>query len=255
MRVFISGASSGIGEALAVHYAGRGATLGLVARRSELLRSLADRLGRQAIAYSADVRDSQAMNTVAAKFLEQAGVPDIVIANAGVSHGTLAGDPDDLTTLQDTLDINVVGMAKTFQPFVASMTAARRGTLVGVASIAGIRGIPGAGAYCASKAAAISYLESLRVELRGTGVDVVALLPGFIDTPMTRGNPYPMPFILSAEDAASRFAGAIARRRPVAIIPWQMAIAARVLRWLPVSIYDRLFTGRPRKPRRGLPGI
>lgn len=252
-RVFITGASSGIGYALAQRYAHTGAHVGLVARRAGVLDDLARSLAPHASAYHADVRDAAALRAAAERFMTQVGLPDIVIANAGVSHGTLAGEANDLSTLQDIFDINLIGMAKTFQPFIEPLARAGCGTLVGIASVAGIRGLPGAGAYSASKAAAINYLESLRVELEPCGLSVVTLLPGYIDTPMTQGNPYPMPFIISAEDAAKRMTRAIALGRKRAVIPWPMAIVAQVLRWLPVPIYDTLLRNAPRKPRRGDP--
>jgi short-subunit dehydrogenase len=129
------------------------------------------------------------------------------------------------------------------------MRAAGRGTLAGIASVAGFRGLPGAGAYSASKAAAISWLESLRTELAGSGVAVVTICPGYVDTPMTRVNRYRMPFLLGAEEAARRIARAIERRERFTVIPWQMALAGRVLRWLPPWLYDRLMRNAPRKPR------
>jgi len=137
----------------------------------------------------------------------------------------------------------------TFQPFVAAMRTAQAGILVGIASVAGFRGLPGASAYSASKAAVISYLESLRVELRGSGVKVVTICPGYIKTPMTAINPYPMPFILDADEAARRIAHAIERQTVFAVIPWQMNLVGHVLKCLPRWIYDRLFVNAPRKPR------
>ena len=147
------------------------------------------------------------------------------------------------------LETNVLGIVHTFQPFVAGMMAARRGTLVGIASVAGFRGLPGAGAYSASKAAAINYLESLRVELVGSGVEVITICPGFIATPMTANNPYRMPFLLPPDKAARLIAGAIARRRRLYVLPWQMAWLGRALRVLPRPVYDRVLAKRPRKPR------
>jgi short-subunit dehydrogenase len=147
-------------------------------------------------------------------------------------------------------DTNVTGLVNTFQPFVAPMRAARRGTLVGIASIAGFRGLPGSGAYSASKAAAINYLESLRVELRGSGIAVVTVCPGYIATPMTADNPYPMPFLMRPDEAARKIARAIAWRKRFYVLPWQMAIAGRLLRTLPRGFYDRIFAKAPRKPRR-----
>ena len=248
-RVIITGASSGIGTALAHHYARNGAVLGLIARRKSALEELAAQLSTPVQIYTADVRDAAALQAAAADFLARHGCPDIVIANAGVSTGTLTEFPEDLAAFKDVLDINVVGMVQTFQPFIAAMRDAGRGALVGIASVAGYRGLPGAAAYSASKAAAISYLESVRVELRASGVKVITICPGYIATPMTAQNPYPMPFILSADDSARKIAGVIASGKTFAVIPWQIAIVARVMRVLPNWLYDRLFGNAPRKPR------
>jgi short-subunit dehydrogenase len=147
--------------------------------------------------------------------------------------------------------VNVMGMVKTFQPFVAAMREKKTGTLVGISSVAGYRGMPGSTAYSASKAAAISYLEGLRIELRGSGVKVCTICPGFIDTPMTQANPFPMPFIISAEDAAKRFARVITQQRSHATIPWQMAGVGLILRHLPNWMFDRLFANTTRKARKG----
>ena len=178
------------------------------------------------------------------------GCPDIVIANAGVSLGTLTEYAADVEAFQEVMDINVTGMVKTFQPFVAPMRGAGRGALVGIASVAGYRGLPGASAYSASKAAAISYLESLRVELKSSGVKVITICPGFIATPMTATNPYSMPFLMSAGTAARKMVSIIERGKTFTVIPWQMALVARVLHMLPNGLYERLFAGATRKPRR-----
>ncbi|HEY5637452.1 MAG TPA: SDR family oxidoreductase [Burkholderiales bacterium] len=247
--VFITGASSGIGEALARHYARTGATLGLAARRAEILHALAGALPGAHAAYALDVADRAAMAAAATDFCARFGAPDIVIANAGLSSGTHGDMPDDMTVLERLLAVNVTGLASTLAAFAPAMRAAGRGTLVGIASVAGFRGIPGAGAYSASKAAAITWLESLRVELVGSGVSVVTICPGYIDTPMTRVNRYRMPFLLPADEAARRFARAIAAKRRRAVIPWQMALVSLVLRALPGTLYDRLAAGAPRKPR------
>jgi NAD(P)-dependent dehydrogenase (short-subunit alcohol dehydrogenase family) len=250
VKVFITGASSGIGEALAVWYAAKGATLGLAARRAGLLDDLNGRLGGGHACYPLDVTDAAALHAAAADFIARFGVPDIVIANAGVSAGTLTENEEDLAAFRRIMDVNVFGMAATFAPFVAAMMAAggeRR--LVGIASVAGIRGLPGAEAYSASKAAAIVYLESLRLEMRPRGIKVVTIAPGYIESPMTAVNPYRMPFLLPAADAAARFARAIERGVSYAVIPWQMGGVAKVLRALPDWAYDRLFTRAPRKPR------
>jgi short-subunit dehydrogenase len=249
-RVIITGASSGIGAALAREYAKRGATLGLIARRQAELDALASELGGTAVTYPVDVRDGPMLAASARDFIGRFGGPDVVIANAGVSAGNLTQLDDDIATCQWILDVNVVGIVKTFQPYLAGMLEGRRGTLVGIASVAGIRGLPGAGAYSASKAAAITYLESLRVELRGSGVSVVTIAPGYIETDMTAKNPYRMPFLLPADEAARRFVKAIDARVSYTVIPWQMAIVAKLLRILPRPVFDRAFANAKRKPRR-----
>jgi short-subunit dehydrogenase len=250
LKVFLTGASSGLGEALARHYAAAGATLGLVARRADLLAALEASLGRPCETYPCDVRDLAAVSDAAARFIATHGAPDVVIANAGISHGTLTEVAEDAQTFREIMEVNVLGMVHTFHPFVAPMRSRGSGSLVGIASVAGLRGIPGAGAYSASKAAAIRYLESLRVELRGSGVQVTTLCPGYVATPMTARNPYAMPFMLEAGEAARRCARAIAARRAYAIVPWQMAIAGRLMGWLPDALYDALAARAGRKPRK-----
>jgi short-subunit dehydrogenase len=247
--VFITGASSGIGAALARHYAARGSAVGLVARRPEALSAVAAALAAPCATYAADVTDAAAMDAAAADFIARHGLPGIVIANAGISVGTSPEEGGDIAVLGRVLATNVVGMAATFRPFIAPMRAARHGTLVGIASVAGFRGLPGAAAYSASKAAAITWLESVRTELHASGVHVVTLCPGYIDTPMTRVNRYRMPFLLPADEAARRFARVIDRRQRFAVVPWQMWLASLALRALPRPLYERAFARAPRKPR------
>jgi hypothetical protein len=249
LRVVISGASSGLGLALAQHYLLQGAHIAACARRAELLQALSEQFPGQVTCYPLDVRDAAALQAVAQHFIEQVGVPDIVIANAGVSSGTLTEYAEDIQSFQHVMDINVMGVVKTFQPFITAMRKAGSGTLVGVASVAGFRGLPGAGAYSASKAALISYLESLRVELRGSGISVVTLCPGYIETPMTAINPYKMPFILPADKAAIRIARVIEARKPFAVVPWQMGMIGNVLKLLPNGLYDWIFSKAKHKPR------
>ncbi len=202
--------------------------------------------------YGLDVADAVALGEAARDFIARFGPPDVVIANAGVSVGTLTEMADDLNAFERVLRTNVLGMVATFQPFVAPLRARGQGRLVGIASVAGIRGLPGAGAYSASKAAVIAYLESLRVELHGTGVKVVSIAPGYIETPMTSVNTYPMPFLLPADQAAVRFARAIEAGVSYTVIPWQMGVVGKLLRLLPNPLFDRLFARAGRKPR-GLP--
>jgi short-subunit dehydrogenase len=248
-RVFITGASTGIGAALARHYAGPDTSIGLFARRRDLLETLASSLpGRTAI-YSSDISDTAAVSAAAQDFMARFGAPDLVIANAGISVGTHGDELQDIDKLHRVLAVNVTGLAATLAAFAPAMRTAGEGILCGIASVAGFRGIPGAGAYSSSKAAAIAWLEALRNELSGSGVSVVTICPGYIDTPMTQVNKYPMPFLISADDAAERFARAIAAKRRLAVIPWQMALVSLLLRALPGALYDRLASRAPRKPR------
>ncbi len=241
MRVVITGASSGIGEALARYYAGQGATLGLISRRAVAVRS--------GVSYPLDVADETALATAAKDFIARFGVPDLVIANAGISSGTSGTEHADVSKLRKMLEVNVAGLAATLAAFAPAMREAGRGTLAGIASVAGFRGLAGNGAYCASKSAAITWLESLRAELYGSGVSVVCVCPGYIDTAMTRVNRFRMPFLISTDDAARRIARAIEGRRRLAVIPWQMALVSVGLRAMPGWLYDRLAARAPRKPR------
>ena len=243
MRVVITGASSGIGEALARHYASPQSTLGLISRRP-----FPGRLPGTVEHYSVDVTDTAAVEQAAAHFIAKFGAPDVVIANAGVSTGTRGENLGDVAKLRRVLEVNVAGLAATLAAFAPSMKAAGHGTLVGVASVAGLRGIPGSAAYSASKAAAIRWMESLRAELHGSGVSVVCVCPGYIDTPVTRVNRFRMPFIISADEFARRMAKVVAAKRRFAVIPWQMALVSTVLRLMPGWLYDRIGARTPRKP-------
>jgi short-subunit dehydrogenase len=250
--VLITGASSGIGQALALQYARTGWRLALVARRTNEIKTWCSALGISMDSYevySADVSDLDAMAALARDCMARQGLPDVVIANAGISVGVDSSVRTDLDVMAKILATNVVGVAATFSPFLGPMTARGAGVLVGIGSVAGIRGLPGHGGYCASKAAVISYCESLRGELRSTGVKVVTLCPGYIATPLTQNNSYRMPFLMQPDKFAVQACSAIASGASYRVIPWQMGWVAKLLRLLPNAVFDSLFAGRPRKPR------
>lgn len=254
LRVFITGASSGIGEALARYYAAQGAQLGLVARRQEVLDELVSSLPHPEshCIYALDVTNTEALMSAAQDFIIRTGGADIVIAAAGVSQGTLTEYQEDLPVFHRIMQLNVCAMASTFTPFIPVMkrfSQQRPCRLVGIASVAGIRGLPGAEAYSASKAAVISYCESLRVELKKTGIKVVTIVPGYIDTPMTQVNEYRMPFLMPVDRFAKSTFKTIEKGSSYCVIPWQMGWVAKVLRILPNWLYDRLFQFAPHKKR------
>jgi short-subunit dehydrogenase len=279
LNIFITGASSGIGEALAHEYAKRASlsandnnasgtlsaigshgtpcNIGLVGRRIDMLQKLAQNLQQQyqiqTAIYSVDVRDKTALANAADDFIKRFGTPNIVIASAGVSRGTLTEYFEDIVAFQAVFDINVMGMVHTFQPFIESMKevskAGQPAQLVGVASVAGIRGLPGSGAYSASKAAAITYLESLRVEMQHFNIHVSTIAPGYIRTPMTNINTYKMPFLMNADVFAHKFANAVAKKKRFTVIPWQMGVVARLLRFIPPMLWDWAMKKAPRKKR------
>lgn len=251
---FITGASSGIGQALALRCYHAGYDLALVARRSEATAAWARAQGLAADrwrVWGADVAQVDSIVAAGQACLADQGLPDLVIANAGISVGVDTALREDLPVVAEVLATNVLGLAATFQPFIAPMRERGRGTLVGIGSVAGIRGLPGHAAYCASKAAVISYCESLRGELRPAGLRVVTLCPGYIDTPLTRQNRYRMPFLMSPADFAARAFQAMEAGASYRVIPWQMGVVAKLLRLLPNPLFDRLLAGRPRKHRQG----
>ncbi len=251
--VFITGASSGLGQALALRYAQAGYALALVARRRDALQAWASAQGlgpERCGIYAADVSDVDSIVAAGQQCLARQGLPDVVIANAGISIGMDSAERSDLDVMRLTLATNTLGVAATFHPFIEPMTLRGSGALVGMASVAGIRGLPGHGAYCASKAAVISYCESLRGEMRASGVKVVTISPGYIDTPLTRQNRYAMPFLMPADAFAEKAFRCIDAGDSLRVIPWQMGVVAKLLRALPNAWLDRLLTGRPRKHRR-----
>lgn len=250
--VLITGASSGIGQALALQYARQGYKLALVARRGEAIKAWLDANSLSTDScqiYSADVANLDSMAALANDCALHQGVPDVVIANAGISMGVDSSQRQDLDVMARILATNVMGVAATFGPFISAMVTRGSGTLVGIGSVAGIRGLPGHGGYCASKAAVISYCESLRGELRTSGLKVVTLCPGYIATPLTQNNGYNMPFLMQPEVFAEKAFSAIEAGISYRVIPWQMGVLAKLLRLLPNGLFDKLLAGRPRKPR------
>ena len=249
---FITGASSGLGQALAARYAAAGWRLGLVARRTGEVETWARAQGltpENCGVYHADVQDVDSITATGQRCIAEQGLPDVVIASAGVSIGMDTAERADLDVMRDTFALNNTGLAATFHPFLAAMRARRSGTLVGIASVAAIRGLPGHGAYCASKAGVVAYCESLRGECRGSGVRVVTIVPGWIATPLTADNRYPMPFLMRADDFADSAFRAIGAGASYRVIPWQMGVIAKLMRLLPNPLFDRLFAGRGRKKR------
>ena len=254
---FITGASSGIGQVLAGRFHDAGYDLALVARRTgEIAAWVAARgiAADRCRIYGADVAQIDAIAEVGARCIAEQGLPDVVIANAGISVGIDTADRSDLDVLAQTFAINNVGLAATFHPFVAAMAARSSGRLVGIGSVAAIRGLPGHGAYCASKAGVVAYCESLRGELRASGVKVVTICPGYIDTPLTRENRYSMPFLMNADDFADRAFRTIEAGVSYRVIPWQMGVVAKLLRLLPNAVFDKALAGRPRKHRQKAAG-
>ncbi|MBA3594643.1 MAG: SDR family oxidoreductase [Polaromonas sp.] len=252
--VFITGASSGIGQAMALRFYQAGYRLALVARRTADVEAWAR--SRQLAAhnyqiYCADVSVPDSIVAAGHACMAAQGVPDVVIANAGISMGMDTAVREDLDVMAQTFATNNIGLAATFHPFVGAMVQRGSGTLVGIGSVAGIRGLPGHGAYCASKAAVIAYCESLRGELRPTGVKVVTICPGYIDTPLTQKNRYAMPFLMPPDVFADKAFSAIAAGVSYRVIPWQMGVVAKLLRLLPNALFDRALAGRPRKHRQG----
>lgn len=251
MNIFLTGASSGIGQALAKEFAANGATLGLVARREDKLKELIAELPNPELhtAIVCDVTDRDHLIEEARKFDIVCGGVDIAIACAGISVGVKTQYREDLDVFDKVFDTNVFAMASTFHAFIDPMIKRKRGTLVGIASVAGIRGLPGSEAYCASKSAAITYCESLRVEMQKYGVKVVTISPGFVKTPLTAHNPYKMPFIMEPEAFAKEAVKVIMAAKKYATIPWEMGVLSKILRLIPNRLFDKILASRKQKPR------
>ncbi|MGE0096772.1 MAG: SDR family oxidoreductase [Hydrogenophaga sp.] len=258
----VTGACGGLGQALARELIDGGARVALAGLQRPALDALASLAPERCAVYQPDVSDAQAMQAMAADFMDRFGVPDLVIANAGVAGGFDTAQASDLSVLRRMLEINLLGVATTFQPFLEPMRASGRpGALVGVASVAGWRGMPGNGAYCASKAGLMVYLQSLRAELRPTALSVHTVSPGYLRTALTAGNRFAMPGLLEPDEAARRLLTGVGAGTEHIVLPRRVGWLARLLGLLPARLHDHILLGQPRKPRVGeagateIPGI
>ncbi len=252
----LTGACGGLGQALARTLLAQGAQVALLGLDRSVLDAVAAQAPGRCRVYVLDVSDAQAMQRAAQDWLAHAGLPDLVIANAGVAGGFDTAEADDLPVMRRMLEINLLGPATTFQPFVQALRGApaQRCALVGVASIAGWRGLPGNGAYCASKGGLIRYLQSLRAELRGSRISVHTVCPGYLRTALTAGNRFSMPGLMEPQAAAEALLAAVARGRAHIVLPRRTGWLARLLGCLPDALHDRVLTRQPRKPRVGQAG-
>lgn len=243
----ITGASAGIGAALAEELARRGWAVGLVARRAELLEALATKIragGGKAAWASADVTDRDGLAEAIRALEAELGAADLLVANAGTGNPVSAKKvPVDLW--MSVLRLNVDGVVYSVAAVLPGMLERRRGHLAVVSSIAGYRGLPRSGAYSASKAAVTTFFEALRLELKSSSIAVTAIHPGFVATPLTSKNRFPMPFLMTAERAARLIADGLERRRSDITFPWQMRWLMAVVRLLPNWLYDRVMARVP----------
>ncbi|MGH9901881.1 MAG: SDR family NAD(P)-dependent oxidoreductase [Pyrinomonadaceae bacterium] len=240
--VLITGASSGIGRALAVELGRRGARVGLFARRAEMLLEVAEeveRAGGKALALPGDVRSAAEVEEAAGRMRELWGHIDILVANSGIGVITPAATLD-ASEVGDVIAVNTVGVVNSVAAVLPDMLARGSGQLVAVSSLASYRGLPKSAAYSASKAAVSTFFESLRVDLRGTGVDVTVIHPGFIKTPMTANRKGKLLFLMELDDATRHIVRAIERRRRTYAFPWQLASIVRLLKFMPNALYDRI---------------
>ena len=250
----ITGACGGLGQALTRQLIKQGAHVALVGMNTDTLQALAALAPERCRIYTPDVSDAAAMQAVASDWL-QVGTPDLVIANAGVAGGFDTTEASDLPVMRRMLEINLLGVVTTFHPFLAAMQArGQRGALVGVASVAGWRGMPGNGAYCASKAGLIAYLQSLRAELRPTPLTVHTISPGYLRTAITAGNTFAMPGLLEPDAAARALLQGVAQGREHIVLPRRIGWLSQALSLLPAPWHDRILLGQPRKPRAGQAG-
>jgi short-subunit dehydrogenase len=246
--IFLTGASSGIGEALAIEMAKRGAILGLLARREELLKDLAKRCeeaGGTARVFAANVTDASAVQHAADSLRKEFGHIDIMIANAGVGGKNAAIRTLEPAAVKELVDINLMGAVNSVYAVLQPMLDRGSGHLVAISSLAGVRGLPASAAYSASKGAMTNFFESVRLDVQDCGVAVTIIQPGFIKTPLTSGRKNKMPFLMELDDAIPLFIRAIEKKKKFAAFPWQLATLVRVGRIFPAWLYDRI-AGRAR---------
>jgi NADP-dependent 3-hydroxy acid dehydrogenase YdfG len=241
--VFLTGASSGIGEALALALAERGAILGLVARRRINLSNLAKQCeakGATAFIYPVDVTDATAIADAAQGMRKEFGHIDILIANAGVSGANEQTRNYVPEGVKNVIDVNLLGAVNAVHAVLPAMIERGSGHLVAVSSLAGIRGLPKSAAYSASKAGMTAFFESVRLDMLGKGIDVTIIQPGFILTPLTAGRTHNMPFLMKLDDAIPHFISAIEKKKKFASFPYQLASIVRMGKVFPAWLYDRI---------------
>ncbi len=249
-KVIITGASSGFGEGFAMAYAGPGVTIGLIARREERLREVAEAIeakGGAAVVLPADVRKEGDVREAATRWLDLHGAPDLVIANAGVGEWKKGFDADEQAFV---FDVNLMGTVYTVGQFLPAMLAEGKGSVVAISSLASYRAMPLSVAYSASKAAVATYMQGLRVRYREKGVSFLSIHPGFVRTPMTESHPTPMPFLLELDDAIKRMTRAIAKGRTSYAFPLPTVIAMRLMSWLPDSAIYALAGPKKKKAKK-----
>lgn len=246
----VTGASSGIGWALARELAREGCKVGLVARRQAELAQLAEevrRAGGTAALATANVAERGQVQAAFAEIRRELGPIDLVVANAGVGIPTLL-NPVNIGAVELTFHVNVLGVVYAIEAVLPEMLQRGRGHLAAVSSLGSYKGLPGESAYCASKAAVNTYLEGLRIHLHHRGIAVTTLCPGFVRTPMTAPNKFPMPWLMDPDEAARRMVRALARRKKVYNFPWQTSLLMKLTRWLPDWVVARSMAGYNQKP-------
>ncbi len=245
--VWLTGASSGIGAALARELAGRGSRVAISARRVERLEELA--AGTDMLVVPCDVTDRAAVTAAEARIRDEFGQIDVAIFNAGTWQqvDVTAFDSD---VFRQHIDVNLMGMIHGVESVLPDMLRRRAGRLVGVASVAGYRGFPQSEAYGSTKAAELNLLESLRIDLAAHGITVQTISPGFVKSEATAKNDFTMPFLLEADDAARRMAEGIARNKAEIVFPLPMMLAMKVIRTLPIRPYTDLYARALRRQRR-----